>query len=191
MTDSKNIFVVIRNDIKNLHDDVRDVNAQGKLASASLKVIENRVDDMPFAALLNAGDALDKSVKGIDTKLDSSLAQLSSLDDQIALQLADLIAGLQLMQGNGDKRFDGVAAQLKESATQLLNTDARINAINTNINTFTAQLGSYQKDNNAKLDALSTTLTNQLNAFQKDTKSTLDGVLTRLTAITNILRPLG
>ncbi|AAM95104.1 hypothetical protein [Mamestra configurata nucleopolyhedrovirus B] len=181
MADSKNIFVVIRNDISDVRNDIKAIQESDKITNSTLKIIENSVDNLPIGQLADDTTSLLTIVTNMKDTLKTSV-------DNINTNLAGIVQQVNVAT---DKQFETLGSQIKDTVARLQALDTRISAVSTNITAFTSQLNAFQKDNNLKIDTLNTTITNQLNAFQKDSKANIDNVLSKINAITNILRPLG
>jgi chromosome segregation ATPase len=139
--EDQNIFLIIRDDIKNVSVQVQEVDDGVKTSNSSLATIQTSINGMPFESLLNEVDNVQSAIQETNNKVDSGVASLKT-------QFTSKIDGISTKLDTGAQT---ASAQLTNFQKE---TNAKIDGINSNIGTLTAQLTAFQNSTKASLDNL-------------------------------------
>ncbi|AAY84043.1 ORF-122 peptide [Chrysodeixis chalcites nucleopolyhedrovirus] len=189
--EDQNIFLVIREDIKNVSIQVQDVDDKASDSNASLVEIENSIKAFPFDSLAAQLNVINTGVQTTNTSISQANAQLNTLQKNVDDKLTSLGTSVQGVSAKVDAGVASLASQFTATNTKIDGVGTKVDS---GVQTTSAQLTAFQKDTNSKIDTLGTSvasISTQLTAFQNSTRASLDNITALLNAIIKILKPLG
>nr|AOL57253.1 hypothetical protein [Chrysodeixis includens nucleopolyhedrovirus]QGW49381.1 hypothetical protein [Chrysodeixis includens nucleopolyhedrovirus] len=189
--EDQNIFLVIRDDIKNVSIQVQDVDDKASDSNASLIQIENSIKAFPFDSLANQLSVINTGVQTTNTSINQANSQIATLQKNVDDKLTSLGTSLQGVSTKVDAGVASLSSQFTATNNKIDNVGTKVDS---GVQATSTQLTAFQKETNSKIDTLTTnvaSISTQLTTFQNNTKASLDNITALLNTIIKILKPLG